>query len=197
MLDTIKKNVKKIMAWTGVGFAAALLLAPVSHAQTREADSESAESGYSRRGADTCLACHDDRHTNAIFLTPHGNPSDARTPFAPGQLQCEACHGPGGEHTGRRDRGESRVPMPLFAKGSSASAEEQNAVCAGCHTQQLGHGWFGSVHETEGQACVECHNVHAEQDPVLSRNNQAEVCYTCHQDILCSRCHPGGIIVNP
>jgi hypothetical protein len=24
-----------------------------------------------------------------------------------------------------------------------------------------------------------------------------QVCYTCHQDVLSSRCHPGGIITNP
>ncbi len=182
MLELIQKNINFMAARIAVGFAIALLLAPVGNAQTPGADADNDEPGYSRRGADTCLACHDDRRINAIFLNSHGNPHDSRTPFAPGQLQCEACHGPGGAHTGRRERGESRVPMPLFAEGSTATVEEQNAVCAGCHTQQLGHGWYGSVHETEGRACVECHNVHAEQDPVLSRNDQAEVCYACHQE---------------
>lgn len=182
MLEINQKNAKIIPARIWVGFVIGLFLAPVGNAQTTAVDAETAESGYSRRGADTCLACHDDRQINTIFLTPHGNPNDSRTPFAPGNLQCEACHGPGGAHTGLRDRGASRVPMPLFAKGSTAPVEEQNAVCLDCHTEQLGHAWFGSVHETEGRACINCHKVHVEKDHVFSRSEQAEVCYTCHQE---------------
>ena len=29
------------------------------------------------------------------------------------------------------------------------------------------------------------------------RRTGDQVCYTCHQDILCSRCHPGGVVSNP
>lgn len=64
---------------------------------------------YSRRGADTCLACHDDDGfaTLAVFQNHHGDPSTPGSPFSSGQdfpagLQCEACHGPVGATANRR-----------------------------------------------------------------------------------------------
>ena len=63
---------------------------------------------YSRRGADTCLGCHDESEpfpTDALFETVHGHPGVEGSPFMPGPLasfpaglQCEACHGPIGAH---------------------------------------------------------------------------------------------------
>jgi DmsE family decaheme c-type cytochrome len=40
---------------------------------------------------------------------------------------------------------------------------------------------MGSQHEARGVACTNCHNVHAPDQKVLSRANQAEVCFTCHK----------------
>jgi len=51
---------------------------------------------YSKKGADTCLGCHDDEVVLAVFHGKHGQPNDPRSPFGKGQLQCEACHGPAG-----------------------------------------------------------------------------------------------------
>ena len=59
------------------------------------------EPSYSREGADTCLSCHEEDAVLALFGGAHANPSDPRGPFGHGQLQCEACHGPGGDHAGR------------------------------------------------------------------------------------------------
>ena len=66
---------------------------------------------FSKKGADTCLSCHDDEVTLAVFHTKHGQPADARSPFGKGQLQCEACHGPAGDHTKRVKKGETRPPV--------------------------------------------------------------------------------------
>ena len=58
------------------------------------------EADYSDAGADTCLKCHDDASEYpavAIFRSSHAVIGDKRTPF--GQLQCESCHGPAGEHS--------------------------------------------------------------------------------------------------
>ena len=54
---------------------------------------------YSRKGADTCLKCHDEDYKYPIypvFFSKHGDRNDKRTPMA--QLQCESCHGPGRAH---------------------------------------------------------------------------------------------------
>ena len=58
------------------------------------------EANYSREGADTCLSCHEEDTTFALFRGAHANPTDPNGPFGHGQLQCEACHGPGGDHSG-------------------------------------------------------------------------------------------------
>jgi len=85
------------------------------------------EASYSRDGADTCLACHDSNETVlALFRGVHANPTDPNGPFGHGQLQCEACHGPSGDHTGRVRRGQER-PSPGIVFGRNASpVEDQN-----------------------------------------------------------------------
>ena len=47
-----------------------------------------------------------------------------------------------------------------------------------------------------------CHNLSHPPDMLYThaeeyRKQGDQVCYTCHQDVLCSRCHPGGIVKNP
>ena len=137
------------------------------------------EPDFTRRGADTCIGCHDEQHILSIFRTPHGQPADARTPFA--DLQCEACHGPGGEHGKRLRRGQERPPIREFGSQEHTPVAEQNDVCGNCHAGAIGHGWNGSVHEIENTACADCHQVHAPADRVLVKAEQPEVCFECHQ----------------
>jgi DmsE family decaheme c-type cytochrome len=135
---------------------------------------------YSRKGADTCLVCHEDPHLLAIFKTAHGRRSDDRAPFGAGQLQCEACHGPGGAHAARVKSGQTRPAIPMFGSASTASVEQQNATCLGCHGQTVHRNWPGSAHEREGVACVSCHAIHPAHDPVLVKAAQPETCMKCH-----------------
>ena len=141
----------------------------------------SQEVEYSRKGADTCLACHDDDVTLAVFHTPHAVPSDSRGPFGAGQLQCEACHGPGGEHAGRVRRGQERPPIPNFGPASTATVEESNDMCLGCHESSVGTGWHTGAHPVDEVGCVDCHQVHAASDAVQHTSTQPEVCLDCHQ----------------
>lgn len=134
---------------------------------------------YSRRGADTCLGCHEEPEILSIFRTPHAQSSDPDTPFA--NLQCEGCHGAGGNHAARIRRNEVRPPITNFGhKETQTPIAEQNAICANCHVAEPGPGWHGSVHENESLSCADCHQVHAPADRALMRAEQAEVCYTCH-----------------
>ena len=89
---------------------AAMLLAATSAV----GQDDGGDAAYSRKGADTCLACHEDDKTLAVFAGKHGVPSDSRSPFGHGQLQCEACHGPGDSHAGRVRRGQERPPNSVF-----------------------------------------------------------------------------------
>ncbi len=159
-----------------------LLLAALLAWPALAQDAEPEAPSYSKKGADTCLNCHgDDEKVLAVFRTKHGQPGDPRSPFGHGQLQCEACHGPGGAHTGRVKRGEKRPPVIRFGRDSEAPVAVQNDMCLGCHERQMREDWHVGVHREQGVACADCHDSHVEKDPVLSTRTQPDVCYTCHQ----------------
>jgi len=136
---------------------------------------------YSRGGADTCLGCHDDEVALAIFKGPHGTPGDAHSPFGHGQLQCEACHGPGGLHARKPAEGQKRPPVVRFGAGSDAPVTVQNGMCATCHQKEIGTGWHATAHAVNDVACSSCHRSHTDRDPVLKTASQPDVCGTCHQ----------------
>ena len=149
---------------------------------------------YSRRGADTCLACHDDAEafpTAAIFATLHGHPGVPGVPFdsashhaMPAGLQCEACHGPAGEHGQRMlADGAQREPIVNFGSRANASADLQNHFCLECHADYGRTRWAGSAHEQGDVACADCHRMHSPSDPVRTRAEQAERCFECHGNV--------------
>ena len=147
----------------------------------KTSSSQAAAPAYSEHGADTCLLCHgSDAYVMAIFRTAHARPNDPRGPFGHGGLQCEACHGPGGAHVkvyGARPEG-----LIQFGARSPTPVARQNAMCLACHrTDAAAHAWSASAHAANGVACADCHQLHAERDPVLEVATQVEVCGKCHQ----------------
>jgi DmsE family decaheme c-type cytochrome len=144
-------------------------------------ETDDAPPGYSKRGADTCLKCHDEDYPYpvvAIFYTKHARQGDPRTPFA--GLQCEACHGPAKAHTQKVMPGDNRPAPITFGKDAATPPEQQNRMCLQCHENAARMHWRGSTHEIRGLACASCHRVHAKRDPLLDRDTQAEVCFGCH-----------------
>jgi DmsE family decaheme c-type cytochrome len=137
------------------------------------------DAAYAPAGAKSCLRCHDDTHIMQILNTPHAQRGDPRTPFA--AHDCETCHGPSAEHM-RKAEGETDRPSPhvVFGKKSGNSVEEQNGVCLGCHEGGIRMNWHASQHESADLACVSCHTIHVNKDPVLVKATQPEKCYTCH-----------------
>jgi hypothetical protein len=139
-----------------------------------------------------CAVCHTTGYT----------PTGSQFPDKPGivgtwafnSIQCEACHGPGGEHVNRSSKANIRVDK---------SAE----ACAQCHrrgtdmTVVPASGGFIEHREQyqemlkskhAGLNCVSCHNPHkrARQDPTAT-------CATCHPDVVAeytgSRHHKAGV----
>lgn len=160
---------------------------------------------YSSRGADTCLRCHDDSEpfpTAAVFDNVHGHPAIPGTPFKSGSsaqrpagLQCEACHGPVGEH-GQRMLGEGleREPIVNFGDRANASADLQNHFCLACHEDYGRARWAGSAHEQGDVACADCHRIHDRVDGIRTQTGQAGACLDCHRavraDLLKLSSHP-------
>ena len=142
------------------------------------ADDQVTAATYSKKGADTCLKCHDDAHLVSIFKTRHAQPGNPDAPFGHGQLQCESCHGPGGLHA--TTKGKDRAPMINFGGKSGTPVAVQNKQCLGCHEDDTKHQWAASAHDAANVACADCHSSHAVVDRVRKTGSQQEVCYTCH-----------------
>lgn len=160
---------------------------------------------YSRRGADACLGCHDETFPfpiNDIFLTVHGQQTD-QAPFAantesdhfPAGLQCEACHGPVGDHGQQILVDETtRQPMINFGLRANAGADLLNSQCLNCHEDHARTGWLGSAHEIADLSCTDCHRIHQNYDPIQETTTQVATCTGCHSnvaaDIVKHSAHP-------
>lgn len=153
------------------------------------------ETPYSSGGADTCLACHSGSPAVvAIFRTKHAVPTDPRSPFGHGQLQCESCHGPGGAHATMQQIEGKLAQVIRFGNDSAASVETQNGACLGCHEADTGFATHGGAHEDNEVTCASCHQLHSTSDAVLRPSTQAGKCYECHafrkSDSLKAYSHP-------
>ena len=136
---------------------------------------------YSRKGADTCLKCHDEDNeypVMPIFRSGHGETLDARSPMA--ILQCETCHGPAGDHPKRVREGEQRPPIRAFGREAWTPLAEQNAVCLRCHDDTRRSYWHGGAHESADVGCADCHRAHSRRDPMTDPRDQVATCNACH-----------------
>jgi DmsE family decaheme c-type cytochrome len=134
------------------------------------------------KGSDKCLSCHDEEYVEfpvfPLFRTKHAVVADPRSPF--GGKGCESCHGPGGDHVGKVKKGERRKPIINFGKNAWTPVREQNEKCLDCHQTHQRIAWKGSTHAFNEVACATCHKVHVTHDPVLDRQAQPMVCFSCH-----------------
>jgi len=151
---------------------------PAGAADSATGPAAPAKSGYTKAGADTCLDCHDEAAVAGIFKTAHGRPTNDAAPFGHGQLQCEACHGPGDLHA--NGKGKSRPHLIQFGKKALSSKAEQNAQCLTCHQGTAAH-WAGNAHAANDVGCADCHKLHQAKDPVREVATQTDVCTSCHQ----------------
>lgn len=184
-----RRNLQRLTCLAGLGLSA--LMSNPLIAQDNAANQDEPPR-YSERGADTCLSCHNDERMLLIFQTPHGEGMDPNTPFA--HLQCESCHGPGGEHTSRRQVGAGHPPIRDFGPGSTTDTRVQNGACLQCHSRHMDVGWEGSAHQRNEVSCADCHKVHVPVDPVSRVSQQSRVCFDCHRrqaaDSLKPSAHP-------
>lgn len=137
---------------------------------------------YSKKGADTCLKCHDednDYPIMAIFSTKHGHSKNTSAPFT--QKQCESCHGPGALHSKQAKKDITSGNIINFSINSKTPVAEQNKACLSCHKGDERSHWQGSDHESADVPCGSCHVMHVKNDPVLSKLTQASVCLSCHK----------------
>ena len=153
-----------------IGAGALLLIAGVALADEEGIAEETVAATYV--GGDMCVECHEE-YGEAIAGTSHGR-GGFRSLSEHG---CESCHGPGSVHVEDPEAFQPRV--------SDLSAEDQSAMCQGCHDGAGQFFWTGSEHEGRGLSCLTCHSVHDYKSEVaqLKTKSTMEQCFTCHKDV--------------
>jgi DmsE family decaheme c-type cytochrome len=154
-------------------------------------------------GSKVCLGCHATQA--AAFSETLMGRLNKKTP---GKFDCENCHGPGSLHAkAGGGRGVGGI-ISFRPEDTSRSAEENNAICLGCHQRGDRTYWDGSTHESRNLQCSNCHTV---MRNVSLKHNvktawEPETCFQCHKDrraqlyrsshmpmregkMVCSDCH--------
>jgi DmsE family decaheme c-type cytochrome len=114
-----------------------------------------------------------------VFKNSHGQRGNARAPFGKGGLQCEACHGPGANHSDKRAKPKTTINS--LKANSFMTVTQRNQPCLGCHQDRPRNAWHAGAHDRAEVACTDCHKLHVSSDPVLAKKTEAEVCFKCHK----------------
>ena len=136
-----------------------------------------------------CFRCHDGKHAR---VDPQGNEIEVIS------VKCNLCHtvpivGRGSDRLIEAPVIVGEVPEShsdfRYTIEHRTTTDEERQECYQCHGQGF----------CQNEAC---HNLKPPPDMLYThadeyRRTGDQVCYTCHQDVLCSRCHPGGVVANP
>jgi DmsE family decaheme c-type cytochrome len=134
--------------------------------------------GVDAAASAACLECHDAEDLADSSRHAHSMATDTRTPT------CVTCHGPSPTHVKKPPDVKDRpAPDLVFSKKSRAPVAQLNGACLTCHQKDAKRTlWGGSQHETADIACSNCHKNHTNQDKVLAKATQADVCISCHKE---------------
>ncbi len=135
-----------------------------------------------------CFRCHDGNHVSV----------DANGSEEAISAKCNLCH-----------------TVPIVGRGTDLLVEAPVIVGLppASHSDFRWTVEHRNISEVDKQACYNCHGQafcnngachnlsHPENmlftHPEEYKKQGNQVCYTCHQNILCTRCHPAGIFKNP
>jgi len=130
-----------------------------------------AAEGASYVGADTCVGCHE-----AVGQKFGQNIHSKAQYWDTDSKSCESCHGPGSVHADSENPADINNPAKL-------TAEKASAICLTCHKNAMGQRyWQGSVHDSMGVTCVNCHSVHSNFPKMLNKPLERETCFKCHPE---------------
>jgi DmsE family decaheme c-type cytochrome len=156
------------------------------------------------KGDANCTRCHDETEEYPVLSigkTKHGTIADKRTPT------CTSCHGESDTHANKpADAKERPKPQRVFSKKGGTPPEAQNEACLTCHKGGKRMHWEMSLHASRDTTCTSCHQVHTGHDKVRDKQQQAQVCFSCHKEkraeinrpsrhpipegkVTCSDCH--------
>lgn len=136
-----------------------------------------------------CFRCHDGKH---VSTDEAGKPGEVIS------VECNLCH-----------------TVPIVGRGDDLLIEAP-VIVGSIPDTHADFSWtiaHQNISEGEKQECYQCHgqgfcnngvchNLSHPPDMLYShaeeyRKQGDQVCYTCHQNIHCTQCHPAGVVVNP
>jgi hypothetical protein len=136
-----------------------------------------------------CFRCHDGNHILKDSIT--GNEEAISS-------QCNLCH-----------------TVPITGRGNEMLVEAP-VIAGAIPTSHQSYRWtveHRSITEAQKQECYQCHgqgfcnngachNLSHPEDMLFTHAKEykekgGQVCFTCHQDIMCTRCHAAGVVQNP
>jgi DmsE family decaheme c-type cytochrome len=112
-------------------------------------------------------------------------------------VDCESCHGPGSlaiqgldaekvAEDGKKGV-QTECDNETFIDIKELPPTVKSLMCLKCHTANATfnlHNWNSGLHAIEGVSCLECHNVHAGPDLIVSLRETKDMCYGCHQKAM-------------
>lgn len=99
-------------------------------------------------------------------------------PHAHDGFHCASCHGESAAH---QSNPTQQSPEISFGPRWSAPTALQDDPCLGCHQSGVARHWDDALHMANNVTCISCHDLHADQDPVLDPDRQIGVCTVCHK----------------
>jgi len=140
-------------------------------------------------GNESCLAkCHEHDNAHKDFqLSVHGEQisADSGLPL----VNCESCHGPGSlavENLATTEDGRPRCNYETLLPLNALPAQAQSLICLKCHsaasTSNLQF-WNASSHANSDVSCFDCHKLHEGPQQKASRQEMADLCFGCHQNV--------------
>lgn len=136
----------------------------------------SAQQTFAKGGSDTCLACHEGLHEDAIAGLRASAHQALFFQKHTADTACESCHGPSADHAEKPKAHSTGFSL----KGSSTQPDPMNQACLECHKQpELIH-WHSGAHAKTELDCNSCHRIH--QPVQKSRDKLAgnAICTDCH-----------------
>jgi len=120
------------------------------------------------KSSSECVECHEE------YMRTYAQTTMGRSLPNGG---CESCHGPMSKHLDA-----PRQKPALVVSQKNLTPEQGNEICTACHQASIQLNWLMSSHASSGNTCTNCHNIMSMEDPVLSKETQTQVCFTCHKD---------------